>query len=152
MKASVGSSTTHKDHCEPMHSAMEMPISRMRFQFQQHDLARSVERVRRRDAGEDQTEGPPGSHNVGLHLAGARDGHGRETIETEGDVSAEVAIEPPRDVPQRSAQHQARKQKRQAYQKTKIAEAGEVSFAVDDLGGNAGEHRDQTGNDIRSRR
>src|SRR5271165_4513285 len=34
MKASVGSSTTHSAHCEPTQSAMEMPMRRMRFQFQ----------------------------------------------------------------------------------------------------------------------
>ena len=34
MNPRVGNSTIHNDHCEPTQSAMAMPISTMRFQFQ----------------------------------------------------------------------------------------------------------------------
>ena len=73
------------------------------------DVARSVERVCGGDGGKDQAEGAPSADNVRLHLAGAGDDHRRKAIEAERDVSADVAIEPARDVPQRSAEQQSGK-------------------------------------------
>ena len=107
------------------------------------DVARRVERVRDGDGGEDQSECAPGADNVGLHLAGAGDDHGRKAVEAERDVSAHVAVETPRYVPQRSAQQQAGKKKRQADQKAILTEVDEVALRVDEASGKSGEHRNE---------
>src|ERR1019366_4016580 len=89
----------------------------------QNDVARSVQRVSGGDAGKDQAEGSPRAQDVGLDLAAAGDRHGRETIEAESDGSAEVAVEPPRHIPERRSQQQAGHQERQAHQETKVAKS-----------------------------
>ena len=109
----------------------------------QHHFARRIQRVRHGDGGEDQPKAAPCAQHLRADLARGADDGGREAVKAERDVAAEIAVKPPRHVPQGSSQQRAEEDEGQTNGQAIVADVGEILLAAAKTRRHSGDKRHQ---------